>query len=202
MLVKPSVKSVEDSDANVILQSQQGNAEAFRLLYRRYQAKVRSTLYQLCGQTHLDDLVQDVFLKVWKGLPQLRNPGFFATWIYRITWNVAQDARKQLGRSRQRERQLLGGESAGDNHLSLEFSRPQDSPDLIHLHYQDLVKRGLATLSFEHRTILVLHDLEDLPQKMIAEILDLPTGTIKSRLFYARRAMRQFLQQQGVHDVF
>ena len=202
MLVKPSVKSVEDSDASVILQSQQGNAEAFRLLYRRYQAKVRSTLYQLCGQTHLDDLVQDVFLKVWKGLPQLRNPGFFATWIYRITWNVAQDARKQLGRSRQRERQLLGGESAEDNHLSLELSRPQDSPDLIHLHYQDLVKRGLATLSFEHRTILVLHDLEDLPQKMIAEILDLPTGTIKSSLFYARRAMRQFLQQQGVHDVF
>lgn len=202
MLVKPSVKPLtEDSDVNVILQSQQGNAEAFRLLYRRYQAKVRSTLYQLCGQPHLDDLVQDVFLKVWKGLPQLRNPSFFATWIYRITWNVAQDARKQLGRSRQQEQQILGGEAAGD-HISQEFSRPQDSPDLIQIHYQDLVKRGLATLSFEHRTILVLHDLEDLPQKMIAEILDLPTGTIKSRLFYARRAMREFLQQQGVHDVF
>lgn len=203
MLVKPSVKSAtEDSDVNVILQSQQGNAEAFRLLYRRYQAKVRSTLFQLCGQPHLDDLVQEVFLKVWKGLPKLRNPSFFATWIYRITWNVAQDARKQLGRSRQRELPALGGGKAGDHGISLEFSRPQDSPDLLRLHYQDLVKRGLATLSFEHRTVLVLHDLEDLPQKMIAEVLNLPTGTIKSRLFYARRAMREFLQQQGVQDVF
>jgi len=203
VLVKPSVKpSTEDSDVTLILQSQQGNAEAFRLLYRRYQAKVCSTLYQLCGQTQLDDLVQDVFLKVWKGLPKLRNPGFFATWIYRITWNVAQDARKQLGRSRQRELAPPGLQQAEDQDLSLQLSRPQDSPDLLRLHYQDLVKRGLEALSFEHRTVLVLHDLEDLPQKMIAEVLDLPTGTIKSRLFYARRAMREFLQQQGVQDVF
>ena len=203
MLVEPPLKpSTEDSDVTLILQSQQGNAEAFRLLYRRYQAKVCSTLYQLCGQTQLDDLVQDVFLKVWKGLPQLRNPGFFATWIYRITWNVAQDARKQLGRSRQREWQTPQGDKAEASEISLQMSRPQDSPDLLHLHYQDLVKRGLATLSFEHRTVLVLHDLEDLPQKMIADVLNLPTGTIKSRLFYARRAMREFLQHQGVQDVF
>ena len=203
MLVKPSVKSTtEDRDATLILQSQQGNAEAFRLLYRRYQAKVRSTLHQLCGQRHLDDLVQDVFLRVWKGLPQLRNPGFFATWIYRITWNVAQDARKQLGLSRQQEWHSTTAEKAEESDVSLQLSRPQDSPDLLRLHYQDLVKRGLATLSFEHRTVLVLHDLEDLPQKMIADVLNLPTGTIKSRLFYARRAMREFLQHQGVNDVF
>ncbi|MGA1623824.1 MAG: sigma-70 family RNA polymerase sigma factor [Synechocystis sp.] len=203
MLVKPSVKSTtEDRDATLILQSQQGNAEAFRLLYRRYQAKVRSTLHQLCGQRHLDDLVQDVFLRVWKGLPQLRNPSFFATWIYRITWNVAQDARKQLGRSRQQEWHSTTAEKAEESDVSLQLSRPEDSPDLLRLHYQDLVKRGLATLSFEHRTVLVLHDLEDLPQKMIADVLNLPTGTIKSRLFYARRAMREFLQHQGVNDVF
>ncbi|MFM7577463.1 MAG: sigma factor-like helix-turn-helix DNA-binding protein, partial [Microcystaceae cyanobacterium] len=65
---------------------------------------------------------------------------------------------------------------------------------------QDIVQRALASLSFEHRTVLVLHDLEDLPQKEIAEILQLPTGTIKSRLFYARQAIRTFLQTQGVDD--
>lgn len=189
------------TDASIIQQSQRGDAEAFRQLYRRYQTKVRSTLYQLCGQPQLDDLVQEVFLKVWKGLPKLRNTDFFATWLYRITWNVAQDARKQLGRSRQNSyfSSRAVGEKGEENPLQL--SRPEDSPNLLQLHYQDLVKRGLASLSFEHRTVLVLHDLEDLPQKMIAEVLNLPTGTIKSRLFYARRSMREFLQQQGVQDV-
>ncbi|WP_368667565.1 sigma-70 family RNA polymerase sigma factor [Synechocystis sp. LEGE 06083] len=186
----------------MIQQSQQGDAEAFRQLYRRYQAKVRSTLYQLCGQDQLDDLVQEVFFKVWKGLPKLRNHNFFATWLYRITWNVAQDARKQLGRSRQRIHQPSSALADNEGEISLQLSRPEDSPDLLQLHYQDLVQQGLATLSFEHRTVLVLHDLEDLPQKTIAEVLNLPGGTIKSRLFYARRAMREFLQQQGVQDVF
>jgi RNA polymerase sigma-70 factor (ECF subfamily) len=70
----------------------------------------------------------------------------------------------------------------------------------MEMHYQDLVRRGLQSLSFEHRTVLVLHDLEDLPQKEVAEILKLPTGTVKSRLFYARQAIRTFLHEQGVDD--
>ena len=74
----------------------------------------------------------------------------------------------------------------------------QDAPDLMDLHYQDLVHRGLESLSFDHRTILVLHDLEEVPQKEVAQILDIPVGTVKSRLFHARAAMRQFFQQQGV----
>jgi RNA polymerase sigma-70 factor (ECF subfamily) len=203
LLVKPLVNpAAEDSESSIVQQSQQGDAEAFRQLYRRYQTKVRSTLYQLCGEPHLDDLVQEVFLRVWKGLPKLRNPNFFATWLYRITWNVAQDARKQLGRSREKLYQPNGGLGTAEEEIPLQLSRPQDSLDLLQLHYQDLVQRGLASLSFEHRTVLVLHDLEDLSQKMIAKVLDLPGGTVKSRLFYARRAMRDFLQKQGVHDVF
>jgi RNA polymerase sigma-70 factor (ECF subfamily) len=68
----------------------------------------------------------------------------------------------------------------------------------MHLHYQDLVQRGLAQISLEHRAVLVLHDLEDVPQKEVAQILGIPVGTVKSRLFHARDAMRQFLQKQGV----
>jgi RNA polymerase sigma-70 factor (ECF subfamily) len=68
----------------------------------------------------------------------------------------------------------------------------------MRLHYQDLVQRGLTQLSFDHRTILVLHDLEEVPQKEVAEILGIPIGTVKSRLFHARAAMRQFLQKEGV----
>ena len=181
------------TDQELVRQSQQGDAQAFRQLYQRYQGKVRSTLYQLCGQQRLDDLVQEVFLRVWKGLPKLRQTSFFATWLYRITWNVANDERRQFAKQPSLQDTDLS-EVAG------RVSRFQDSPDLMHLHYQDIVRRALASLSFEHRTVLVLHDLEDLPQKEIAAILQLPTGTIKSRLFYARQAIRTFLQTQGVND--
>ena len=66
------------------------------------------------------------------------------------------------------------------------------------MHYQEIVQQGLQNLKMDHRVVLVLHDLEDLPQKEIAEILSIPVGTVKSRLFNARKAMRKFLEHQGV----
>jgi RNA polymerase sigma-70 factor (ECF subfamily) len=159
------------------------------LLYQRHQHKVRSTLYQLCGSAVLDDLVQDVFLRAWKGLPQFRQTAQFSTWLYRIAWNVASDQRRGFSQTRDRLRQI--------GQLT-EAAPTSDRSDLLHLHYQDLVQRGLAQLSLDHRAVLVLHDLEELPQKEIAEILAIPVGTVKSRLFHARAALRQFLQQEGV----
>ena len=175
---------------------QQGDRASFRLLYQRYQQRVRSTLYQLCGTTLLDDLVQEVFLRAWKGLPKLKNPKYFATWLYRITWNVAADRRRKLAKSQEKTSFDEDEDKDSLNYSKLSFA--QDPPDLMHLHYQDLVQRGLNNLSFEHRAVLVLHDLEDLPQKQVAEILDVPLGTIKSRLFHARNSFKKFLEQQEI----
>jgi len=66
------------------------------------------------------------------------------------------------------------------------------------MHYRDLVQRGLLNLSLDHCSVLVMHDLEELSQKEIAEIIDIPIGTVKSRLFHARAALRKFLESQGV----
>ncbi len=181
------------TDKMLVIQCQQGNTDSFRQLYQNYQPKVRSTLYQLCGKNRLDDLVQEVFLRVWKNLPKLRQTAYFSTWLYRITWNVATDERRQFAKYNSAIAEDL-------TEIETCLSRHQDSPDLMQLHYQDVVQRGLRSLSLEHRAVLVLHDLEDLPQKEVADILQLPTGTVKSRLFYARQAIRTFLQQQGVDD--
>lgn len=180
------------SDLQLVNQCQQGDTASFRQLYRRYQQRVRSTLFQLCGKDSLDDLVQEVFLRVWKGLPKLRQASYFSTWLYRITWNVATDGRRQYARRPPTE--------DDDSSLSNTEARPQDIPDLMQLHYQDLVQRALQSLKLEHRVVLVLHDLEDVPQKEVAKILELPLGTVKSRLFYARQAIREFLQEQGVEQ--
>ncbi len=188
MLVVPNKVSQEESDSYLVHLCLQGDTQSFRELYRRYQLVVRTILYQLCEyRSCLDDLVQEVFLRAWKGLPKFRGDAKFSTWLYRIAWNVASTQRKSdaVGRTQLQT-------------LCEKIPIQEEAPDLMHLHYQDLVQRGLSSLSFDHRTILVLHDLEEVPQKEVAEILEIPLGTVKSRLFHARAAMRQFLQQQGV----
>lgn len=194
---KKSETSLE-TDKELILLCQQGDRACFRLIYRRYQQRVRSTLYQLCGKSMLDDLVQEVFLRAWKGLPKLKKPEYFSTWLYRISWNVAIDRRRELAKNR--DNAPLVEQSLTEEELNSNNSLPdaRNTPDLMQLHYQDLVQRGLDNLNLEHRAVLVLHDLEDLPQKQVAEILDIPVGTVKSRLFYARNSLKKLLQQQGI----
>jgi RNA polymerase sigma factor (sigma-70 family) len=165
----------------------EGDRHSFRLLYRRHQQRVRQILYQICDLATLDDLVQEVFLRAWKGLPKFRQSAQFSTWLYRIAWNVGSDRRKMLAQDRSRI-QIVAREVVSQH----------DDPDVLNLHYQDLVRRGLNALSEEHRSVLVLHDLEEIPQKEVAEILEIPIGTIKSRLFHARNNMRVFLEGEGI----
>jgi RNA polymerase sigma-70 factor (ECF subfamily) len=180
-------KSENEIDSYLVQRCLRGDTQSYKQLYYRHEQRVRSILYQLCHPSCLDDVVQEVFLRAWKGLPKFRQTAKFSTWLYRITWNLAADERHA---AMQRQTQLQS--------LSEKTPTQQEAPNILNLHYQDLVQRGLANLSFDHRTILVLHDLEEVPQKEVAEILDIPIGTVKSRLFHARAAMRQFLQQQGV----
>lgn len=190
------IKSI--TDEQLVKGCQLGDCHSFRLLYRRYQQRVRSTLFQLCGSEMLDDLVQEVFLRAWKGIPQLRESNYFSTWLYRISWNVASDRRKKLAKYQLQFNQTSSKCDFLESNSDLTTSNFEDTSDLMRLHYQDLVQRGLQTLSLEHRAVLILHDLEDLPQQEIAQILNIPKGTVKSRLFYARNALKKFLQQQEI----
>ena len=190
--------ATEQTEQELIVLCQKGDRDSFRLLYQRYQQRVRSTLYKLCGKSSLDDLVQEVFLRAWKGLPKLKTTKYFSTWLYRISWNVATDQRRRLAKGK--EKTSFSEKYSDKDRLNYgkDLSNTQDTPDLMHLHYQDLVQRGLNNLSFDHRSVLVLHDLEDIPQKQVAEILDIPVGTVKSRLFHARNSFKKFLEQQGI----
>jgi RNA polymerase sigma-70 factor, ECF subfamily len=195
LAVTANVLTDDCSDSGLVARCLKGDRTCFRYLYQRYQHKVRSTLYQLCGPSLLDDLVQEVFLRVWKGLPKLKHKENFATWLYRITWNVASDQRQAFARQHSFDAKIQSQE------VIEEVIVKDNTSDLMKLHYQDLVQRALDQLSFEHRSILVLHDLEDIPQKEVAQILGLPAGTVKSRVFYARNAVRQFLQKEGVCEL-
>lgn len=180
-------RSTEMADDELVRLCLKNDRQSFRLLYRRHQQRVRQILYQLCDPTTLDDLVQEVFLRAWKGLPKFRQSSQFSTWLYRIAWNVGSDYRQAMARDRSR---LVT--------IATSVVTQHDDPDLIQIHYQDLIRKGLSSLSEEHRGVLILHDLEEIPQKEVAEILQIPVGTVKSRLFHARSGMRKFLEASGV----
>jgi RNA polymerase sigma-70 factor (ECF subfamily) len=186
-----------DPDLAIVQACFQGDPHGFNKLYQSHHQKVRSTLYQLCGSDGLDDLVQDVFLRAWKGLAKFRHSAQFSTWLYRIAFNVASDRRKAL--AKMRSRNISVEDDQLENLADDAIARESDGqPSLTQMHYQDLMQRGLAKLSEDHRAVLVLNDLEELPQKDIAEILSIPVGTVKSRLFHARSAIKKFLEAQGV----
>jgi RNA polymerase sigma factor (sigma-70 family) len=174
------------SDAALILACQNGDREAFRGLYRRHQRFVRSMLQHLCDPSTLDDLVQEVFLRAWKGLGRMQQQSEFSTWLYRIAWNVGADYRRGMVQSRSRQTQLS------------QLQTQASSTAWQDLHYQDLVCRGLQALSNEQAMLIVLNDLQELPQAEIASILEIPVGTVKSRLFYARAALRKFFNKEGI----
>ena len=178
---------IETTDGELVRSSLNGDRQSFRALYRRHQQRVRQILYQLCDSPALDDLVRDVFLQAWKGLSKFPQDSQFSIWLYRITWNVAVDCHQTIAKDRSHLQTIV--QSTPIQH--------QD-PYMIQLHYQDLVRQGLSLLSQEHRSILVLHDLEELSQKDVAEILEIPVDTIKSRLLDARNNMRSFLEAAGV----
>ncbi|MFN3360659.1 MAG: sigma-70 family RNA polymerase sigma factor [Pseudanabaenaceae cyanobacterium] len=190
MVAKPRT-SPEATDSELVHRSVKGDTHAFRLLYQRHQGKVRSLLFQMCGKELLDDLVQEVFLRAWRGLKQFRGSCQFSTWLYRIAWNVATDQRRSFAKRNDQQSPV----PVEDCH---HLPDPVNTPSLQHLHYQQILYQGLDHLSAEQRAVLVLHDLEEVPQKEIAAILKIPIGTVKSRLFHARQALRQYLSDQGV----
>jgi len=182
---------IADLDTSLVQAALAGDQQSFRQLYRRHHAKVRATLFQLCGADGIDDLVQEVFLRAWKGLAKFRQTAQFSTWLYRIAWNVAYDRRRAIAQHKERYATV-------EEDVLHQVADPHSSEELHKMHYRNLVSQGLAQLSFEHRSVLVLHDLEELPQKEISTILGVPVGTVKSRLFHARSQMRQFLVNKGV----
>lgn len=158
----------------------------FTGLYRNYQGLVRTVIYQIAGGDGIDDLVQEAFVRIWKGLPQFRGDSKITSWIYRVCTNLA------LDHCRQRSTR---GEFAGPEALDSAAELPRQE---VALTDRDLVEKGLAHLSTDHRAVLVLAYIHDLSISEIAQAVDVSEGTVKSRLHYAKAEFRQFLSSRGV----
>jgi RNA polymerase sigma-70 factor, ECF subfamily len=172
----------------LVVRSQAGDEAAFEELVARYNLRLRYFLRKmLTAGDRVDDALQDVWLLAFRGLPKLADPGAFPAWIYRI----ARDRAYREGRTRRPTACSLTEtdipETPGRDHT---FS--VDDAELVHA--------ALDRLAPEHREVLVLCFLEDLSYEDIARATNCPVGTVRSRIHYAKRALRSALEMKNHHD--
>jgi RNA polymerase sigma-70 factor, ECF subfamily len=178
-------------EAELITRSQQGNTASFDALVQKHYSLVFNIAYRmLSDQEQAADATQLTFVRAFRSLGTFRGDAALATWLYRIAVNVCLDqVRRQpdeaVGLT------LLGPDGEGEQPLpdsSLDPARVVERQEC-----QRLVHEGLARLATEHRSVLVLYDLHGMSYEEIAEVLQIPLGTVKSRLNRARHALKQIL---------
>ena len=170
-----------------------GDGTAFEVLFRKYRDMVHRLVYSIVrDETLAQDVVQEVFLLVYRHLHKFRQDAAFKTWIYRIAVN---EAIRHIGRQK-RWQPLPDAELEATTATTLVVSAVGDSPEriLIEQEQRERVGQAIATMKAHQRLILNLFYLEELPVQEIARILDIPEGSVKSRLFYARDALKKVLE--------
>ena len=179
-------------DCQLISAIRRGDTAAFETLVRKYQDRVFNVVRQVVGDHQLaEDLVQETFVQVYVKLDSFHGKSAFYTWLYRIAFNVSVSWRR-------RKRPLASISSARDDDSGGGIE-PQDRGEapgerLLREERAGLVQAALAALDEDFRTILVLREIEGFDYEAISEILDLPIGTVRSRLHRARSELRERLK--------
>lgn len=180
------------SDEELILRSQRGDAAAFGDLVRRHQDRVFNLAFRMTGDRDMAaDVTQDAFLRAFRALGKLRETQRFSSWLLKIVSNLSLDAVQ--AKSTVSLDALL---EEGDEHLPISGSDPEGALDSVIA--DEAIAAALDKVAPVYRQVLVLRHIEDLPYEKIAEILDLPLGTVKTRLFRGREQLRHHLTQGGI----
>ncbi|MFI6576337.1 RNA polymerase sigma factor [Nocardiopsis sp. NPDC050513] len=171
-------------DGLVVVRCQLGEREAFRELVRAWHAPLWRYVRSMVGSAHLaDDLAQEAWVAVLRGLPRLRQPERFAPWLFTIARRVVVDHLRQAYQAPETSVEEVEA-ALDDDSLSGVLTTMQ-------------VEAGLDGLPPLEREVLVLFHLQDLPLAACAEVLGVPPGTVKSRLHRARRMLRSVLAEKG-----
>jgi RNA polymerase sigma-70 factor (ECF subfamily) len=197
----PEVESASTAialeDAEWIEQCRQGDTSAFGRLVLKYQDRVFNTCWRMCGnRADAEDLTQEAFFRALRSIGAFGGRSKFYTWVFRIAVNLAISARRKSSRAAHRsldQSQAVGGNPATS--MREQLASRGSSPDELYLdrEREEIVQRALEELDEDHRSVVILRELESFDYGEIAEILDIPPGTVKSRLHRARLALREKL---------
>ncbi len=176
-----------DSDERLIERTLQGELAAFEVLVHRHRNVVFRTAARIVGRSEAEDVTQDAFLRAYHRLDQYRGRAAFRTWLLQITQNAALNT---LARARRRPVEP----DAESHHIPDRDPIRQPVSRLEGRERQQRLELKLGSLRTEYRALLVLRDLEGLSYTEIADVLDMPLGTVKGRLHRARDELIELLR--------
>lgn len=171
----------------LVLRCQTGDAAAFAEIVERYDRRVRYYIQRMlspAARQRLDDLVQELWLDVFRSIGRLREPRFFGTWLYRL-------ARDRAWRDLRRARPVTGIDV--DAAEFADERAADDDKNAFTAADAEEVHRALGELRAEHREVLLLRFVEDMSYEQIAAVVNCSVGTVRSRLHYGKRALRELM---------
>lgn len=188
------------ADGELVERFCRGDRTAFDELVSRYQSRVYSLCYRWLSDAELaEETAQDVFVAAFRALGGFRGESSFSTWVFRIAVNHCRNARLHRMRRAWGRHESFDGAPEDDDAPTRQIADEDAQMADRGLHRREagtLVQAALAELDDEHRQVLILRDVEDLAYEDIADILDLPRGTVKSRIHRARAELAQKLARR------
>jgi len=182
-----AISTIDEEE--LVFQSQHGDRSAYGELVRLHANGVMNVVYRMCGDAQLaEDAAQETFLQAWLNLNSYRPQSSLRNWLYRIAVNAATDMLRK-------EKHLLP-DAMED--LQLSDARPGPEMMFVKLEQAALVRGAVLSLPEACRAVLVLREYEGLSYKEISTALDIPVGTVMSRLNYARNLLKERLKVQMV----
>jgi RNA polymerase sigma-70 factor (ECF subfamily) len=185
----------QNEEIALVAKARAGDRQAYRVLVERYQQRVYAIAYQvLKNQADAEDVAQEAFVKAFLSLKSFRGESSFFTWLYRITHHMALDYRRSLMR---RKSEPITQEMKKEDAVGVQLvtEKPSDDPGQVFSDKELAVrlKKALEKISEEHRSVVVLREVDGLSYEEIAEATGVSKGTVMSRLFYARKKLQEAL---------
>ena len=196
-----AVKNFRDlTDGELLAKAIAGREEGFEELVRRYQRPIINYVYRMVGSYDAAlDVTQDVFIKVYNSMARYSSEYKFSTWLYKISHNAAID---YLRRNANHGQHSLETENQdGAYQLQFESKRPSPEIERQRSEWREEIASVVKCLPTGYRELIVLRHTHDLSYDEIAEITNLPLGTVKNRLFRAREMMREMLVERGITGI-
>ncbi len=183
-------------DSDLVDRVRAGDTTAYRGLVERYQNRVYGLVYGMVrDREEARDLTQEAFVKAYRNLSGFRQDASFHTWLFRISMNVAIDHIRKHQRVHTAEYDdTLDHDEQGLDAWDADHLRRSPARDHERQRLYDRIMAALQHLSPEHRQAVLLREIEGLSYKEIAEAMDIPEGTVMSRLFYARKRLQELLE--------
>jgi RNA polymerase sigma-70 factor (ECF subfamily) len=196
---KPSqgVKEARESheDDALVERARTGDAAAFQALFEKYKQRVYAVALGVVKRPEdAADVVQDAFIKVHRHLGSFQGTSSFYTWLYRIVMNLGIDHVRKNRKVVEWGDDVPIDQAAGDRTLVPKVADANPSRTIERRELSEKIRQALDTLPEYHRAVILLREVEGMSYEEIAEVLEVPKGTIMSRLFHARRKMQDQLQ--------